>query len=159
MTLAPPSRVIARYRPVFWLIGPLFFAGISALLAFTPYLMGYDSISSFVAEHRRGPSWAITSIVGCPGGLGIALALLIAPIRSKGVAIRLTGNNLVFTGPTDWSIRMDRVQDIDAPEGKALLIVLDTQRRSRTIGVLLYDASAAELRRRIFTALGRVVVD
>ena len=152
------QHVIARYRPVLWLLGPIAFVGIGAALAFTPYVLGYDSASTFIAEHRRGLSWAITAVIGCPIALGIALALLIAPFRSQGAAIRMAGDALIFTGPFDWSIPINRVQDIDAPEGKGTLVILDTRGQSRTIGVLLYDASATELRRRILAELGRVTI-
>jgi hypothetical protein len=147
-------RVIARYRPAIWLLGPIGAATMAGALAFMPYVLGYDSASSFIAEHRGGLSWAILSIIGCPPLLAIALALLIAPLRSGGVAIRDLGDALVFTGPWDLTVAKTSIQTVEIADMKpGLLVTIDGARR--LIGVPFLDASPVELRRRILVAIGR----
>ena len=139
-----------------WLAGPVYVIGMAAALAFAPYLLGYDSVSAFVGEHRHGASWVLAASLGCPLLIGIAFMLAIAPLRSRGVAIRVVGEALVFTGPFNWSIAKDRVRRIEVREGESALIVMDTEGQSRTVGVPFLDASAVELRDRILRALGHL---
>jgi hypothetical protein len=154
VTVKSSVQVIARYRPVIWLLGPIGAIAMAAALAFMPYILGYDSASSFIAEHRGGLSWAIVSIIGCPPILAIALALLIAPLRSRGVAIRDLGDVLVFTGPWDLTIAKTSIQAVEIADMKPGLSVT-INGAPRVIGVPFLDAAPAELRRRILVAIGR----
>ncbi len=154
--LTPPSdiEVISRYRRGAWLLGPVGFLAVCVVFAMLPYGLGYDHLGDFVRQNSHGVAWAIAMVCVIPCLFGVAVLLAIAPLRSKGVAIRAVGEIIVFTGPVDLTVAKSLIQDVLVIEGKASLnVVIDGA--SRWIGVPFLDASPVELRRRLLVAVGR----